>query len=329
MIPNYREPSICQQRRRHAVPWVRALFVGAVLAVTRAPALGQAPAAEVMERIARALPSEPAAKAAAKRKLLVCTRTLGFRHASIPVGAAALAELGKKTGAFEVVHREDLDCFESAELASFDAVCFLNSTGEVFDAAATEKTDDKLPASAAERAARLKKNLLDFVAGGKGLVGIHSATDMFYQWPEYGAMIGGYFDGHPWHEDVVIRNEEPRHPLCAALRGRPLEIKDEIYQLKDPYARQRQRVLLSLDTARCDMTKPGIHRTDADFGVSWIREHGNGRVFYCSLGHRDEIYWNQTVLAHYLAGIQFALGDLKLAPEQIAPRAAASQPARP
>jgi uncharacterized protein len=282
-------------------------------------------ASDVRDRILAALPKSDDAPAT-PRKLLVCTRTMGYRHESIPVGVLALTLLGEKSGAFSVTHTEDLDLFESDALARFDAVCFLNATGEVY----RERNLDKLPAerqaAARQREKRLQENLVAFVAAGKGLVGIHSATDCCYEWPAYGELIGGYFDGHPWHERVTLINEEPAHPLCKPF-GPSIEIADEIYQIRDPYSRTRQRVLLSLDTQRTDMKKDGIKRADRDFPVSWIRTHEKGRVFYCSLGHRDEIYWNPQVLEHYLAGIRFALGDL---PADATPRSApaASAPSR-
>jgi len=98
--------------------------------------------------------------------------------------------------------------------------------------------------------------------------------------------------------------------LNAAFDGKPFVIADEIYQFGAPYSRDKLRVLLSLEPAKIDPAKPGIKRTDDDFAISWVRQYGKGRVFYCSLGHRDEIFWNPQILAHYLAGIQFALGDL-------------------
>lgn len=269
------------------------------------------PAPDTTERIRAAAPSQAYVKPKSPRKLLVFTLTRGFRHDSIPDGVRALEILGSQTGAYTAVHSEDIAVFEAESLRGFDAVCFLNTTGELF----TPPEVDRLPPAqlqaAREREARLKRNLLDFVESGGGLVGIHSATDTFYQWPEFGQLIGGYFDGHPWHEEVVLRNEERDHPVNAGLGMADLVITDEIYQFKEPYSRRRQRVLLSLDTSKVDMDKAGLHRTDGDFAVSWVRRAGRGRVFYCSLGHRSEVYWNPKVLRHYLAGIQFALGDLE------------------
>ncbi len=268
---------------------------------------------EALKKIREAVPDEPIAKPARPRKLLVFTKTAGFRHDSIPVGVAALRILGEKTGAFTITHSEDTAALEPESLEQYDAVCFLNTTGELF----RPRDFDSLPGAAQtpvlEREQKLQSALLEFVRGGKGFVGIHAATDTCYKWHDYGGMIGGYFDGHPWNagDDVVIRVDEPQHPVAAPIGATWLELKEEIYQLKDPYSRDRQRVLLSLDTERTDMTRPGIRRTDKDFAVSWVRTEGRGRVFYCSLGHNAHIYRHPQVLKHYLAGIQYALGDLE------------------
>lgn len=247
---------------------------------------------EVLAKIRSAAPDRAPAKPAQTRRLLVYTDCKGFRHSAIPFATAALQVLGEKTGAFQTVASNDPAVFKPESLSQFDAVCFNNTTGELFDDPA------------------LKQSLLDFVKGGKGIVGLHAATDCFYKWPEFGELMGGYFDGHPWNETVTVKLDEPGHPLVSMFGGQPFEVADEIYQFKAPYSRHRLRVLLSLDTGKTDMTKAGIRRDDRDLAVSWVRNYGLGRVFYCSLGHREEIFWNPGVLRHYLAGIQFALGDL-------------------
>lgn len=293
----------------------RALSAAALAAGAICPALAQqAPPPsfdEMVAKVAAALPAQPAVKPRQARTLLVFSATRGFRHSSIPIGVHAMKALGEKTGAFTAVASEDIQVFEPESLRQFDAVLMLNTTGELF-----RPIDYKdLPEAARKQVdatdARLRKSLLDFVNGGKGLAGIHAATDCFYEWPEYGEMIGGYFDGHPWHEKVTLRVNDRKHPVCRCFEDETFEIVDEIYQLRDPWSRQRQRVLLTLDTSATNMLKEGIRRKDGDFGVTWVRTQGKGRVFYCSLGHREEIYWNPLVLRHYLAGIQFALGDLE------------------
>jgi type 1 glutamine amidotransferase len=288
-----------------------ALFVVAQNPATEAPPPG------TTEQISAALPSEPYAKPVKARKLLVFSVTNGFRHASIATGKVALTELGKRTGAFETVISDDLAEFEADRLANYDAVCFLSTTQNVFlpHPKEFEKLDDAAKKQAQEREARLKQNLMAYIRSGKGFVGIHAATDTCYEWPDFGTMINGYFDGHPWTADVPVSIKvEPgqeQHPLAAMFEGRNLEFKEEIYQLKAPYNSKAVHMLLRLDTEKTDMTLKGIKRTDGDFGVAWARHWDRGRVFYCSLGHNHHIYTNPKVLRHYLAGIQWAIGDLK------------------
>lgn len=262
-----------------------------ILAATAIPVAAQGVSPDDVARIRAAVPDRPIVFPTANRQVLVYSGCQGFRHESIPYVAVALHELGDKTGAFDALVTEEL-LFKPEYLRRFDAVVLNNTTGELFEDA------------------EMKAALLEFVRDGKGLVGIHAATDCFYQWPEFGALMGGYFDGHPWNEEVTIRADEPQHPLTKMFAAQPFKIADEIYQFKAPYSRDALRVLLSLDTSQVDMTRSGINRTDKDFAVSWIRNYGQGRVFYCSLGHRPEVLRNPLVLQHYLAGLQYAIGDL-------------------
>ena len=122
--------------------------------------------------------------------------------------------------------------------------------------------------------------LIEFVRGGKGFAGIHSATDTFYKWPEYGELIGGYFDGHPWHEEITVRVEDEAHTITSDL-GNQFVITDEIYQFKGPYDRTKLHVLMRLDMKGL----PAGKRADMDNALAWTNQYGKGRVFYCSLGH--------------------------------------------
>jgi type 1 glutamine amidotransferase len=129
-------------------------------------------------------------------------------------------------------------------------------------------------------------------------------------------MINGCFDGHPWTSDklvsIKVEPGQENHPLAAMFGGRNLEIREEIYQFRDPYDSGAVHMLLRLDTTKTDMSVEGIKRTDNDFGVAWARHWDEGRVFYSSLGHNHEIFWNEKILAHFLSGIQWALGDYKV-----------------
>ena len=250
------------------------------------------------EKIAAGVPKSAPAKPAKPRKVLVFSKTAGFRHGSIPTGVEAMKQMGKSTGAFEVTATEDDSFFEPEKLKDFDAVLFLNTTGEVFKS------------KEAGREERLKKSLVDFVKSGKGLIGTHSATDTYKKWKDFNDMMGGAFAGHPWHTKIRVKNLEPGHPLNAAFAGKDFEIADEIYQFrKDTASADERRMLLSLSGEIVDKGK-GNTGKEGLYPIAWLDKYGDGRIFYCSLGHRDEIYWNPVILKHYLAGIQYALGDL-------------------
>ena len=249
------------------------------------------------------------------RKLLVYSVTRGYRHKSIPTGKTALRILGQKTGAFEAVISDDMVNFEPEKIHDFDAICFLNTTKDVFkpDKDEWKKMDPAARKKAEEKEKRLQKSLIDFLKSGKGFVGIHAATDTYFSWSEYGEMIGGYFDGHPWNAgtpvSIMVEKGQEQHPCCAHLEGNNLNFKEEIYQFKAPYDPKKLHMLLRLDPEQTDISKG--KRADEDYGVSWIKHHGQGRVFYCSLGHNNHIFANPQVLEHYLKGIQWALGDLE------------------
>jgi hypothetical protein len=220
------------------------------------------------------------------KKVLYITYSAGFRHDVIPLSMELLPQIGKKNG-FDVVATKDLAFLSSVSLPAYDALVFY-TTGE-------------LPVSDADKA-----NLVAWIKSGKGFIGIHSATDTFYQWPEYGEMIGGYFDGHPWHQEVKVKVEDAQHP---ATKGLPAvwTLNDEIYQYRN-WDRSKRHVLLSLDTSSVDLKKEGVKRTDGDFALAWTSTYGKGRVFYSALGHRADL-WQKPEYQQFLAGgIRWALG---------------------
>jgi type 1 glutamine amidotransferase len=221
------------------------------------------------------------------RRLLYITHMAGFKHSAVPLSEQVMKDLGAANG-FEVVVTRDMAALEADNLKKFDGVMF-NTTGEL------PATDDQ------------KVAFLAFVRSGKGFVGVHSATDTFYKWPEYGVLIGGYFDGHPWHQEVAIVVEDPKHPSTAHLPAK-FTITDEIYQFKD-WSRDTVRVLLRLDPEKVDWTKKGIKRTDKDFAIAWTKTFGKGRVFYTALGHREDVWRDERVQKHLLGGLRWAIGD--------------------
>jgi hypothetical protein len=234
------------------------------------------------------------APAADPPRLLVYTGSHGFEHEVVKRPAPevpslverALVAWGPRAG-FEAVVSRDLREFDPERLARYAGVLFY-TTGEI-------------PLSPAQRAA-----FLDGIAAGQGFVGVHPATDTFYAWPEYGRLVGAYFDGHPWHGPVRVRATRRDHPATRALEP-VFEFVDEIYQFRAPYERARLDVLLELDVESVDLGAPGVHRTDRDFALAWTREHGRGRVFYTALGHRPEVWADPRFRAHLAGGIRWAL----------------------
>ena len=273
--------------------------------------------AELLAAIRAALPFEPIVFLSEPRRILVFSATSGFRHKSIPTGKDALTRMGESTGAYVTVVSDDPANFEPEALQTFDAVVLLNTTQDFF--MPSRKAKDQFSEVAWTRLQarhdRLVDNLIEYVRGGGGLMGIHSATDSCYGHAEYGQTIGGYFDGHPWtaNKRVTIVVENPDHAINQPVFGEvgDFELVEEMYQFKDePYSRERLKILLTLDPKRSDPPKGELKREDGDYPVAWVQSVGEGRVFYTSLGHNHHIYTDPKMLQHFLAGIQFATGDL-------------------
>ncbi len=275
---------------------------------------------KVVEECARIAGTiELKAKPAKPRRVLVYAVSHGPHRFGIPTYKAALQAFGEETGAFTAVISDDLANFEPEVLKTFDAVCFPNATGEVFLRPVGRHLFNELSApnkqAQVENQTRLVKSLTDYVKGGGGFFGIHAATDSLKRSPAYGDMIGAYFDGHPWGggDTVTVNLEEPGHTLCNGAFGeaKSFSIKDEIYQFKTPYDRAKVRVLLSIDLEESDKPNPDkMKRTDGDYPVAWVKRHGKGRVFYCSLGHNTSTFANPSVLRFWANGFQYVVGDL-------------------
>lgn len=233
-----------------------------------------------------------------QKRILVLGAAKGFEHDSITDSMATVWKMGHDSGMWESYLRTDYELITKGKvgangknLTQFDAVVFANSTGEM------DLTDDQ------------KKDLLSFVHDdGKGFVGIHAALDANYKWPEYGEMIGGWFDQHPWGTfDAPIVLEDPSFPATRHFPHAFMK-RDEIYQAKE-WSRDKVNVLLRLDETKLNYdNNPRIHRADRDFAVAWSKMYGKGRVFYSTLGHTNESWKDPDVQTMYFEGIKWALG---------------------
>jgi type 1 glutamine amidotransferase len=222
------------------------------------------------------------------KQLLYVTHSAGYRHEVLPFSQEMVRKLGAERGVFEATCTDDVATVDWGNLGRFDAIAFC-TTGE-------------LPLTAADR-----QHLIDFVRNGKAFIGIHNATDTFYEFPPYGEMLGGYFNGHPWHQEVEILVEDRDHPATRHL-PESFRIHDEIYTHRN-WDRGRTRVLMRLDPASVDMTKAAGKRDDGDVAMAWCHPFGQGRVFYTALGHGMPTWTDARFHEHLLGGIRWAMGE--------------------
>ncbi|WP_406356674.1 ThuA domain-containing protein [Streptomyces sp. NBC_00658] len=227
--------------------------------------------------------SGPAAsKGADETRVLVFSKTAGFRHDSIPEGIAAVRELGAADG-FTVDATEDAGAFTAGNLSRYDAVVFLSTTGDVLDAAQQ---------GAFER----------YIKRGGGYVGIHAAADTEYDWAFYGGLAGAYFQSHPAIQPATVDVEDRAHPATSGLPS-TWNRTDEWYNYRSN-PREHAHVLASLDeSSYTGGTMSGDHP------IAWCQEYRGGRAFYTGGGHTKESYADPAFRQHLLGGIQYAVGD--------------------
>src|SRR5712692_1114831 len=205
-----------------------------------------------------------------KGKLLYLTLAAGYKHSSAAPSREIVKQIGEKSGAFETTLAEDVTPFAEDNLKVYDAVMFY-TTGE-------------LPMNDAQKAA-----FVNFIRSGHGFVGVHSATDTFYMWPDYLKIVGAYFNDHPWHQKVRVDVVDPSSPIVQHW-GTSFEINDEIYQMSD-FQADTSHVLLRLDPSSVDLKNERVRRRFYGWPLAWTRTDGEGRCFYTALGH-EEAVWN-------------------------------------
>lgn len=225
-------------------------------------------------------------------RVLVFSKTAGFRHGSIPDGLGMIEQLGTTYG-FGVDATEDSSLFTDENLVQYDAVIFLMTTGDVLD-------NDQQAA------------FEQYIQGGGGYVGIHSASDTEYEWPWYGQLVGAYFDGHPQIQTATIDVEDSTHPSTAHLAAEWIR-NDEWYNF-DPNPRMTVNVLLNLDETTYEGGTMGI-----DHPIAWYHEFDGGRAWYTGGGHTSESYSEPAFVQHVWGGIQYAaqFGEVPIEYEQM------------
>jgi len=215
-------------------------------------------------------------------RVLLYTRTLGFRHDSIPDGIAAVQALGRAHG-FAVDTTEDADAFTPANLARYRVVLFLSTTGDVLQGAQRDA-------------------LQDFVHAGGGWAGVHAAADTLYDWPWYGGLVGTWFARHPAVQQATIHVEDDSQPSTRGL-PRTWVRTDEWYDYRTN-PRPSVHVLLTLDERTYQGGGMG-----ADHPIAWYHSYDGGRAWYTGLGHVREAYSDPAFLSHLLGGVAYAAGS--------------------
>lgn len=227
-------------------------------------------------------------------RVLFFTHSAGFVHPVVARGeggklapAEEIFQAAAK-GRFEVTCSQDCADISAANLAKFAAVVFMTTS--------TREKDLPVPGNG-------NQELVDWVRHGGAFVGLHCATDTNYNFAPYVQMIGGTFDGHPWHEEVTATIEDYRYAWTACLPA-AWTLTDEIYQFAD-FRRHPTRVLFSLAHDSCDIAAG--KRADQDYAMAWTRDWGEGRVFYTGLGHREEVWRDALFQQFLLGGIEWAI----------------------
>ncbi|MFI9756371.1 ThuA domain-containing protein [Streptomyces sp. NPDC051963] len=267
-------PRVLRRVRRSAARIAAAVV--ALLLVTAGAAVAQ-PAAQPAARSAE----QPTAKKTEPFDALVFSKTAGYRHGSIPAGIAAIEKLGKKHG-FTVTATEDAAVFNDEDLAAYEVVIFLSTTGDVLDA---------------EQQGAFER----YIRAGGGYAGVHAASDTEYDWAWYGDLVGAYFKGHPAPQTATVKVEDPAHPSTAKLPVR-WERFDEWYDFRaDPHG--DVHVLASLDEGSYTGGTMG-----AEHPIAWCQDYEGGRSWYTGMGHEDASYQEPRFLEHLLGGIRTAAG---------------------
>jgi len=216
-------------------------------------------------------------------ELLIFSKTEGYRHKSIPKGVEALKKLADNHQ-WKTHHTEDANIFDPDSLARFDAVIFLSSTGDILNNAQQQQ-------------------LVDFMAQGGGVIGIHAAADAEYDWPWYGDMIGGYFKSHPKIQEAAITVLNSTH-LATSFLPKTWVRTDEWYNYKE--INKDINVLMNLDEESYEGGENGQYHP-----IAWYHEFGGGRVFYTGGGHTNESFEEPLFLKHIAGGIEYVLNGNK------------------
>ncbi|MFD0798647.1 ThuA domain-containing protein [Maribacter chungangensis] len=266
-----------------------------------------------LARIEQLAPSQTTIKDVGKKNILVFSKATGFDHWVIPHNAEMLKILGKKTNAFEVHVKYDIEQFEKKNLKKYHAVVFnnCNPSGPDRDLFAdllrqnTSLSNTEIKALAP----KYETNMLNYVKEGGGLMILHGGITVQNNSKAFSQMTGGSFDYHPKQQTIHVQEVDKTHPLVKAFKGKGLTHFDEPYFFKNAYFEYHFRPLLFMEVDKLEGLKK---ETDEKVVyVSWIKRFGKGRVFYSSPSHNAQSIEEPGLLQYFLDGLQYVVGDLK------------------
>jgi len=268
---------------------------------TLTPAEIEQRAADIRAKIDAAIPNKPIAPPKKPRKLLVIESLEGMSHNTIPLTNVMIQRMGEKTGAWTTVFSNDLSNLRYPKVKEYDAI-FLNSIVGEF-----------LPDPS------MRADLVRYVNEGGGIGGIHGTPWASRNWDEFADMIGAQSAPHRI-ENGILKVYDKDNAIVRPFNYEDLPFREEYYRFEDSgngrLRWDKVRVLLVVDLdekvpASTDKPWTGYKRPDKVYPVAWIREYGKGRVFYNSMGHMNETFMKPEIVGHFLAGMQYMLGDLE------------------
>jgi uncharacterized protein len=231
----------------------------------------------------------------------------GYQHDAITHALSTIERLGWDSGLYDTIIRTDSQSITKRPI-EFKTDTGI-ATGEQFLARNLNDFDAIFFFGVREidLTPQQKADLLSFVRDdGKGFVATHAASTGFFSWPEFGEMLGGRFDEHPWGiMDATVVVEDVKSPIVGHLPP-SFSVIDEHYQLKD-FSRDRLHVLARLDQSKLNLSAPLVHRKDADFPVAWTKTYGKGRVFYSTLGHMRELWDTPWMQQMYFQALKWTM----------------------
>jgi type 1 glutamine amidotransferase len=251
---------------------------------------------------------------ASPKKILLFSLHTGFEHWVIPHTAEVIQILGSKTKQFDVVASKDIQQFEKASLAEYDAIILNNTCSKpdhrhlFWDQLRAESTADSALLMA--KAQEFESNVVEFVKKGGGLMLLHGGITTLNNSQKFSELVGASFDYHPPQQAIQVKLEDPSHPLVAAFPKEGFSHVDEPYFYKNAYSDLNFTPLLYFDNAEIQSQRANQKLTSGKTYVAWIRPEGQGKVMYIAPSHNAQSFENPALLQFMLDGMQYVVGDV-------------------